>query len=63
MKVIKAFMKTKKKGENIYKMINAWLRNCSFVVFMKKEIKYTKRERDRKESAWRLVEQFLIVFS
>ena len=28
-------------------MINAWLRNCSFVVFMKKEIKYTKRERER----------------
>ena len=27
-------------------MINAWLRNCSFVVFMKKEIKYTKRERE-----------------
>ena len=61
MEVIKAFMKTKENGENIYKMLNAWLRNCrSILAFMKKEIKDTKR--DRKENAWRAVEQFLIVF-
>ena len=46
MEVIKAFMKTKENGKNIYKMLNAWLRNFrSILVFMKKEIKDTKRER------------------
>ena len=38
--VIKVFMKTKENGENIYKMLNAWLRNCrSILVFMKMGIK------------------------
>ena len=46
--VIKVFMKTKENGENIYKMLNAWLRNCrSILAFMKKEIKDTKRETGR----------------
>ena len=62
MEVIKAFMKMKENGENIYEMLNAWLRNSrSILAFMKKEIK-EKRERGRKENAWRVVEQFLIVF-
>ena len=63
MEVTKAFMKTKENGENIYKTLNAWLRDSrSFLAFMKKEIKDTKRERDQKENTWRAVEQFLIVF-
>ena len=67
MEVIEVFIKTKENGENIYKIMNAWLRNCrSILVFMKKGIKDTKRERervrDRKENAWRKVESFLIVF-
>ena len=54
---MKVFMKTKENGENVYKMLNAWLRNCrSIVAFMKMEIKDTKR--DRKENAWRAVEPF-----
>ena len=49
VEVIKAFMKTKVKGENIYKMLNAWLRNCrSILSFMKKEIKDTKRKTRKK---------------
>ena len=49
VKVIKAFMKTKENGEIIYKILNAWLRNCrSILAFMKKEIKNTKRETGRK---------------
>ena len=63
MEVIKAFMKTKENGENIYKMLKIWLMNCrSILGFMKKEIKDTKRERDQRENAWRAVKQFLIVF-
>ena len=38
-------MKTKENEENMYKMLNAWLRNYrSILAFMKKEIKDTKRE-------------------
>ena len=49
VEVIKAFMKMKGNGENIYKMMNAWLRNCrSILAFIKKEIKNTKRETARK---------------
>ena len=49
MEVIKAFMNTKENGENIYKILNALLRNCrSIIAFMKKEIKDTKRETGRK---------------
>ena len=56
-------MKTKENGVNIYKMLNAWLRNSkSILVLMKNEVKDTKRERDRKENAWTAVEQFLIEF-
>ena len=54
---MKVFMKTKENGENVYKMLNAWLRNCrSIVAFMKMELKDTKR--DWKENAWRAVEPF-----
>ena len=63
--VIKVFMKTKEIGENMYKMLNAWLRRkcISILAFMKMEIKgYKERERNRKENAWRAVEPFLIVF-
>ena len=28
VEVMKAFMKTKENGQNIYKFMNAWLRNC-----------------------------------
>ena len=39
----------KENGENKYKMLNAWLRNCrSILAFMKKEINDTKRETGRK---------------
>ena len=44
---------TKKNGENIYKILKAWLRNCrSIPDFMKKEIKDTKRERERPEGKY-----------
>ena len=61
MEVIKALMKTKE-NENIYKLLNAWPRNCrSILAFMKKGNKRYK-ERDQKENAWKAVQQFLIVF-
>ena len=42
-------MKTKENEGNIYKMLNAWLKNCrSILAFMKKETKDTKRETRRK---------------
>ena len=44
-------MKTKENGENIYKMLNAWLKGNNGY-----------KERDRKENACRTVDQFLIVF-
>ena len=37
MEVIKAFMKTKGNEENIYKMLNAWLRNCRNILTLDKE--------------------------
>ena len=41
LEVIKAFMKTKENGGNIYKMRNAWLKNCkSILAFMKKNKGY-----------------------
>ena len=53
-------MRTKENRENIYKMLNAWLRNSrSILAFMKKD---EYKEWDRRENAWRAVEQFLIVF-
>ena len=49
MEVIKAFVKTKENEENIYMILNAWLRNCrSILAFMKKEVKDTKRETRKK---------------
>ena len=49
MEIIKAFMKTKENGENIFKMLNTWLRNSrSILAFMEKKIKDTKRETGRK---------------
>ena len=45
-------MKTKENGENEYKMVNDWLRNCrSFLALMEKEVKDAKRDQ-------RQVEQF-----
>ena len=62
VEVIKAFMKTKVNGENIYKMLNAWLRNCrSILSFMKKKNKGYK-DKDQKENICADVKQFLIVF-
>ena len=50
-------MKTTENGENIYKIMNVWLRNCrSILAYMTKEIKDTKR--DREENAWRTVAGF-----
>ena len=47
--VIKVFMKTDENGENIYKMLNAWLRDYrSILTVMKMEIKDTKRETEGK---------------
>ena len=49
MEVIKTFIKTKENGENIHKILRAWLRNCrSILEFMEKEIRDTKRETGRK---------------
>ena len=42
-------MNTKEKGENIYEMMNAWLRYPYHY------------EKGNKGYAWRIVEQFLIV--
>ena len=48
VEVIKASVKTKENGENIYKMLNAWLRNSrSILAFMRKKIKDRKRETGR----------------
>ena len=47
-------MKTKENGENRYKMLNAWLRNCrGNLAFMKKEIKHTERDRERQRERQR----------
>ena len=63
MEVIKIFMKTKENEGNIYKMMNAWLRNCrNILASMKKRTKDTCSERGWEENTWRTVEQFLIVF-
>ena len=46
-------------------MMNVWLRDFrSILAFKKKEIKDTKRERerDKEQNAWRTIEQFLTVF-
>ena len=45
---------------NIYKMLNAWLRHCRGILAFKGKKGY--KERDRKENAWRAVEQFLREF-
>ena len=56
---VKNFWKQKKMGK-IYKMWNAWLGNCISILDFKWNKRY--KERDRKENAWRTVEQFWIVF-
>ena len=49
MEVIRAFMKKEENRENIYKMLNAWLRNCiSLRALIKKEKNDTKKETGRK---------------
>ena len=66
MEVINASMKTKENEENIYKIMNTWLRDCrSILAFMKKgreRERERERERDQEENISRTVEQFLIVF-
>ena len=57
--VIKVFMKTKEIGENMYKMLNTWLRRkcISILAFMKMEIKgYGEREREREKSEGKCME-------
>ena len=49
----------KENGRNICKMLNAWLRSCRSILAFRRNKGY--KERDRKEDAWRVVEQFLIV--
>ena len=55
-KLLKHLWKRKKMGENIRKMLNAWLRNCrSILAFMKKEKKRIQRDRPEGkclESSW-----------
>ena len=53
-------MKTKENGENIYKMLNPWLKNCRSTLAFRGNRGH--KERDQKETTWRAVEQFLIVF-
>ena len=53
-------MKAKENGENMYKMLNAWLRNCRSILAFRGNKGY--KERDWKGNAWRAVEQFLIGF-
>ena len=49
-------MKTKENEGNIYKMMNAWLRNCrNILASMKKRTKDTSSERGWEENAWRAV--------
>ena len=55
-------MKTKGNGENIYKRMNALLRNCRCIFAFIKKGKKRYKERDREENAWRTVEQCLVVF-
>ena len=50
----------KENGENIYKMLIAWLRNCRSILAFRGNKEYKKRY--RKENAWRAVEQFVIAF-
>ena len=44
----------------MYKMLNAWLRNCRSILALRRNKGY--KERDWEENAWGAVEQFLIVF-
>ena len=57
---LKKLMKTKENWENIYKMLNAWQENCRSILAFRGNKAY--KERDRKENAWRAVEQILTVF-
>ena len=62
MEVIIAFMKTKENGGK-----HVQDAECLFEEFQKYPCLYEKgnkgyKDRDRKENAWRAVEQFLIVF-
>ena len=57
---VKKLMKTRENGENIYKMPNAWLRNCRSILVFRGNKAY--KERDQKENTWRVAEQFSIVF-
>ena len=50
---VKKRMKTKENGRNIYKMVNAWLRNCRSILAFRRNKGY--KERGRKDNAWRAV--------
>ena len=56
MEVAEEFMKTKENGENIYKTMNALLRDC-----LNEKGNKRYKEEDREKNAWRTVGQFLIV--
>ena len=53
-------MKTKESERNIYKMLNAQLRNCRSILVFRGNKEY--KERDRKDNAWKAARQFLVVF-
>ena len=50
MEVIKEFVKTKENGESKYKMLSAWLGNCSsiFTFIQKNNKRYKEREDGKK---------------
>ena len=58
VEVIKAFMKTKENGEDIYKMLNAWLSYCrSIIVFMQK-VNKGYIEKTRKKTLGQMLSSF-----
>ena len=59
---VKAFMKTKDNGENIYKMLKQLAEELQKYPCLYELGNKGYKERDQKESAWRAVEQFLIAF-
>ena len=44
-------MKAKQNGRNIYKVLNAWLRDCKSILGFRGNNGYKERERDQKENA------------
>ena len=54
---VKKLMKTKGNGRNLYKMLNARLRNCRSILAFRVNKVY--KEKDLNENVWRAVDQFL----